>query len=78
MINSWITLNNSAMYFASVVFVFVCGVASNTHSNKIKGRYILLGSIFWPFVIVGIFSLIIATVLTGVKELLKENFWDIF
>jgi len=75
----WVTFNDLAIYFASVVAIFGCGVASNTHSsNQTKGRYILLGSLFWPLVIVWAIFHVVAVAIAEVTGILKENFWDIF
>ncbi len=67
------------IYIPVLIICLIVGIASNGGcENKVKGRYILLGSLFWPITLVVIISHILAVVMVELLRVVKENFWDTF
>ncbi len=67
------------IYIPVMVVCLIIGIASNSgYEHRIKGRYILLGSLFWPITLVVVISHILAAVIVEMLKVVKENFWDTF
>lgn len=64
---------------ATLAFIVAICVNNNfSNSVKMKGRYMLLGSVLWPFVIIDGVARVLATVFMEIGKTVKENFWDVF